>query len=154
PPICSCLNGVWARRFGKRIARITVLSLGGGPMDVVQAGKRLLMRLIVLLPATMAARTVPGSSTQSHRVTLGVGQRSRSRYLVRRPRIGGIGLHHQLRRHYVTPHPAFARSVGPNGSAPDDRVSSRVEWKRGRAAARRLALLSGGRSRMSLRSMG
>jgi hypothetical protein len=40
-------------------------------MDLVQAGKRVLMRLIVLLPAT-TTQILPGSSMVSHGVTFGL----------------------------------------------------------------------------------
>jgi len=55
--------------LGKRFVFVRVQSLGGGPIDVVQAGKRVLMRLIVLL-STM--QTLPGLSTESHRITFGL----------------------------------------------------------------------------------
>jgi uncharacterized RDD family membrane protein YckC len=53
---------------GKHIFGITVRSLGGGPMDFLQAAKRLLLRLIMLLPAT-TLENLPGSSTDAHRIT-------------------------------------------------------------------------------------
>jgi uncharacterized RDD family membrane protein YckC len=57
--------------LGKRMVGIRVRSLGGGPMDFVQAGKRVLMRLIVLLPAS-TTQILPGSSTESHGITFGL----------------------------------------------------------------------------------
>jgi uncharacterized RDD family membrane protein YckC len=57
--------------LGKHIVGIWVHSLGGGPMDLLQAGKRLLPRLIVLLSAS-PIQTLPGSSTAPHRITFGL----------------------------------------------------------------------------------
>jgi uncharacterized RDD family membrane protein YckC len=53
--------------LGKRLVGIRVQSLGGGPMDVVQAGKRTLIRLILILSA-WATQTLFGSSTEAHRI--------------------------------------------------------------------------------------
>jgi uncharacterized RDD family membrane protein YckC len=53
---------------GKHFFFIMVRSLGGRPMDFAQAGKRLLLRLVVLLQESNV-ETPPGSSTASHRMT-------------------------------------------------------------------------------------
>jgi uncharacterized RDD family membrane protein YckC len=56
---------------GKHIFGIMVRSLGGGPMDLVQAGKRLLPRLIVFALASVV-QILPGSSTGTHWINFGI----------------------------------------------------------------------------------
>jgi uncharacterized RDD family membrane protein YckC len=64
---------VLERRFGATLVKhtigIQVRSLGGAPLGIVQAGKRILPRLIVLLSAS-ATDSILGSSTETHRILL------------------------------------------------------------------------------------
>jgi uncharacterized RDD family membrane protein YckC len=56
---------------GKHIFGIAVRSLDRTPMNLIQAGKRLLMRLIVFGSASMI-EFEPESSTETHRITFGI----------------------------------------------------------------------------------
>lgn len=56
---------------GKYMVAIQVRSLGGAPLDIVQAGKRVAIRLLVLaLPPASVTGSTLGPSTETHRISL------------------------------------------------------------------------------------
>lgn len=63
------LEWLFGATLGKYIVGIRVQSLGGAPLDIIQAGKRMLIRLIVLLSGSPTGSTIE-SSAETHRISL------------------------------------------------------------------------------------